>query len=470
MIIRDSVFVTFILMLKCSMSASIKNKNSEECISNLKLSHPNINDLCQSENFLDVTNVSDEKFLFDFQDYLCYTVRHNIKALCDNQEKSFNFQPIEQDHGKFCSSLPKIDIEDKCVPWLKDPQSQDSSSDCQLLSRVVKAVTENEKNCSQNCIKSDKVDPVCISLVETSLLLVKAAKETSPNDAQPAILTPENDDDKKTASKDIPTPQIGSPTLSDSQKPSEEKNNLTKSSDPAASLSTKSEKASSLLTPSKNAAVEPTKTPKTVLEDPDVNSNENTAGESNKNIDDKSAEKKKEEESETKDIMIEEESKSAEKMNKEESKSAQKIKDEEIKSTEEEGNINEEIDDAEDEVLEDQNDLPPIVEDEKQEIANKKDSQKDSQSVTFEGPGIGHGPDIESESHFFTYFMLLSLVAIVAYLVFHNKQKILALILEGRRSQGNRRRSGGREYRKLDSNLEDTMDTGRDANLRQVIY
>jgi len=66
--------------------------------------------------------------------------------------------------------------------------------------------------------------------------------------------------------------------------------------------------------------------------------------------------------------------------------------------------------------------------------------------------------------------MLLSLVAIVAYLVFHNKQKILALILEGRRSQGNRRRSGGREYRKLDSNLEDTMDTGRDANLRQVIY
>merc|ERR1712098_263066 len=159
----------------------------------------------------------------------------------------------------------------------------------------------------------------------------------------------------------------------------------------------------------------------------------------------------------------------AEKMNKEESKSAQ-IKDEEIKSTEEEGNIIDKIDNTEDEVLEDKNDLPPIVEDEKQEIANKKDSQKESQSPNFEGPGFSHGPDIESESHFFTYFMLLSLVAIVAYLVFHNKQKILALILEGRRSQGNRRRSGGREYRKLDSNLEDTMDTGRDANLRQVIY
>merc|ERR1719495_1379935 len=239
------------------------------------------------------------------------------------------------------------------------------------------------------------------------------------------LITPENDDDKKTASKEIPTPQIGSPTHSDSQKPSEEKNNLTKSSDPAASLSTKSENASSLLTPSKNAAVEPTKTTKTVLEDPDVNSNEKTAGESNKNIDDKSAEKKKKEESETKDLMIEEESKSAEIMNKEESKSAQKIKDEEIKSTVEEGNINEEIDNTEDEFAEDQNDLPPIVEDEKQEIANKKDSQKDSQSPNFEGPGFSNGPDIESESHFFTYCMLLSLVAIVAYLVFHNKQKIL---------------------------------------------
>ena len=65
----------------------------------------------------------------------------------------------------------------------------------------------------------------------------------------------------------------------------------------------------------------------------------------------------------------------------------------------------------------------------------------------------------------------------------------MALILEGRRHQGSRRRSGGREYRKLDSSLEarliigsvlggllqlfplqDSMETGREANLRQVIY
>jgi len=64
------------------------------------------------------------------------------------------------------------------------------------------------------------------------------------------------------------------------------------------------------------------------------------------------------------------------------------------------------------------------------------------------------GPEVDERSSFFGYFILLSIVAIIAYLVFHNKQKILALVLEGRRRQGNRRRSGGREYRKLDSNLE----------------
>jgi len=76
----------------------------------------------------------------------------------------------------------------------------------------------------------------------------------------------------------------------------------------------------------------------------------------------------------------------------------------------------------------------------------------------------------DSRSSFFSYFILLSIVAIVAYLVFHNKQKILALILEGRRRQGTRRRSGGREYRKLDSNLEDTMNTESFTSGQHVIY
>jgi len=80
------------------------------------------------------------------------------------------------------------------------------------------------------------------------------------------------------------------------------------------------------------------------------------------------------------------------------------------------------------------------------------------------------GPFADDDSSFMAYFLLISMVSIIAYLVFHNKQKILALILEGRRAQGSRRRSGGRVYRKLDSTVEDSMDLNRETSLKQVIY
>ena len=37
------------------------------------------------------------------------------------------------------------------------------------------------------------------------------------------------------------------------------------------------------------------------------------------------------------------------------------------------------------------------------------------------------GPEIDEQSSFFGYFILLSIVAIIAYLVFHNKQKVSSL-------------------------------------------
>jgi len=110
-----------------------------------------------------------------------------------------------------------------------------------------------------------------------------------------------------------------------------------------------------------------------------------------------------------------------------------------------------------------------ISSDEKNESKNELNSESQVIENKYESQ-LSPGPEINEQSSFFGYFILFSIVAIIAYLVFHNKQKILALILEGRRSQGNRRRSGGREYRKLDSNLEDTMDSGKEASLRQVIY
>jgi Keratinocyte-associated gene product len=81
----------------------------------------------------------------------------------------------------------------------------------------------------------------------------------------------------------------------------------------------------------------------------------------------------------------------------------------------------------------------------------------------------------ETESNFFGYFLFLMLVCIVAYVVYHNKSKILALLLEGRRANGGRggsRRKHTAAYRKLDSNLEEaiTSNTIGEARTAQIIY
>ena len=81
---------------------------------------------------------------------------------------------------------------------------------------------------------------------------------------------------------------------------------------------------------------------------------------------------------------------------------------------------------------------------------------------------------IETQSTFFSYFVAFTILCIVGYLVFHNKKKIIALVLEGRRrnpsSRGGARRSSSAQYRKLDNNLEEAMADNSDDNLRHVIY
>merc|ERR1712080_30601 len=82
-------------------------------------------------------------------------------------------------------------------------------------------------------------------------------------------------------------------------------------------------------------------------------------------------------------------------------------------------------------------------------------------------------------SNFMTYFFAMTLFTICAYLIFYNKKKLIALILEGRRgrSTGRRSRSGSRsgrnssaQYRKLDNNLEEAMGPNSSSSYSQVIY
>lgn len=78
----------------------------------------------------------------------------------------------------------------------------------------------------------------------------------------------------------------------------------------------------------------------------------------------------------------------------------------------------------------------------------------------------------EEESHFFTYFTVISLVCIAGYIGYHNKQKVLAIVLEGRRSRNNRgrRRPSTASYRKLDCTLEEAVTSQCNANVTHVIY
>ncbi|XP_021939089.1 uncharacterized protein LOC110839305 isoform X2 [Zootermopsis nevadensis] len=74
------------------------------------------------------------------------------------------------------------------------------------------------------------------------------------------------------------------------------------------------------------------------------------------------------------------------------------------------------------------------------------------------------------DSHFYAYFMTMVVICIIGYLLFHNKQKILALALEGRSRRGTRRRPNTSGYRKLDSNLEEAVTSKCSTSVTHVIY
>lgn len=84
----------------------------------------------------------------------------------------------------------------------------------------------------------------------------------------------------------------------------------------------------------------------------------------------------------------------------------------------------------------------------------------------------------DADPSFFSYFMFVMFGVIFVYVAYHNKSKILALLIEGRRSRtyssrnGSRRKAHSAEYRKLDSNLEEAIQSGggNQALSSQIIY
>eukprot|EP00095_Tigriopus_kingsejongensis_P005673 maker-scaffold377_size191454-snap-gene-0.33 protein:Tk05673 transcript:maker-scaffold377_size191454-snap-gene-0.33-mRNA-1 annotation:"hypothetical protein LOTGIDRAFT_155518" len=78
--------------------------------------------------------------------------------------------------------------------------------------------------------------------------------------------------------------------------------------------------------------------------------------------------------------------------------------------------------------------------------------------------------ETESQSMVLSYLVLVIIVGIIFYLVFHNKQKIFALLLEGKKSRQNRQRHRGARYHKLDNNLEEAMGSDSSGSMRHIIY
>ncbi|XP_066141673.1 trans-Golgi network integral membrane protein 1-like [Euwallacea fornicatus] len=81
--------------------------------------------------------------------------------------------------------------------------------------------------------------------------------------------------------------------------------------------------------------------------------------------------------------------------------------------------------------------------------------------------------DMDGDSYFFSYFTVLMCLVIVGYVGYHNRQKVLALLLEGKRGKRNGRnvrRPNSANYHKLDSNLEEAMSSSCTKNTSNVIY
>ena len=366
--------LVFILLYKIAQSLPAPVKNGTEPVSiadkllidvpenSCSLDIQNVDkeifkSLCGDKTVPNVTNVNDDKFIFDFPTYLCYTVYHNMRALCNSQHNQKTFTPvtIETDPQKFCSSIPKISISNNCTSWLEDPQKR-AEDDCVLVNRVVGAIMDKDEVCKEQCIKQKKLDPICTSLVETSLILAEISnKSVAPISTATQLQT--NVSVTIVDQKNSSTAKIGDQkAITTKQQEAEKTKKITEST----------------------AEVTTTSSAATVTEEETKEDTAKAAGE-----------------------KVEETGDGSE--------------DDEAEVTDE---AEETLPATTDSEIE-----PLAPKDEEQFQKQEKQPQKQEKEREFYG-SISNEPDIEAESHFLSYFLLLSIVAIVAYLVFHNKQKV----------------------------------------------
>jgi len=452
---------------------------------------------------------------FNIAPLLCYTIFHNVYAVCHPDTKvAVKKKEISPPGDQFCNSIPEIALPETCTHWLKEDENHSNKDDCFLVNEVVKTVLNNKKFCENKCLvpepDSDKngpvVNPLCISLLSSSLTLAHMSpkgevesqekKPSSSSKPQPDPITPpglkkkdevESKDGQKSNKPEEETdaPKSGEEVLDNNMDEVNANTTVDLEVNSTSDVSTNKVKATEPATA--DNAVKTTAEKILEADDKSLDKINNTqASQEDKQLSSKAS-------TTDSDIDVELESSGSfsSTMGNEfvpSSSSAKVLEQEEDKGlidVDQEEENKKDIKKSNEVKNNDMVDAEPLIS--KEDKANSDVSKGNTENTEEEKVyptkekadelvetkytnSMKTGPEIDEQSSFFGYFILLSIVAIIAYLVFHNKQKILALILEGRRRQGNRRRSGGREYRKLDSNLEDTMDPGKETSLRQVIY
>lgn len=88
------------------------------------------------------------------------------------------------------------------------------------------------------------------------------------------------------------------------------------------------------------------------------------------------------------------------------------------------------------------------------DFSHLQTSRKDSAAYPYE----------HTSSHFAAFFLTSIVMVFAAYVVYHNRQKIIAIVIEGRSDVNGRRRG----YRKLETNVEESMPSLRSSNSTYV--
>ena len=418
---NEWMYLVFVLLYTLAESLPVNDLKIDQLLQTCSLnisSTVNVKkfkELCsETQNAVDFKNVEEEKFLFDFETYLCYTVKHNVRALCDSQHNQNSFSPVsvETEPAKFCSAVPAVNITKSCNHWLEDP-GQSNEDDCVLVSRVVEAIMvtgdrKGEDNlCHETCIRGAKLNPVCVSLVETSLILAQVAKtsKTTPPpapDVPPAPAGGEvqaeaeaGHDGKLTSvaadSGANSTSDLGEVALADNAEDSSLDKNIKKIVESKDNISTTDGEY-----PSSKSKKEEQHVNVEVKQKPSISTTMSSSSSTTKIVPS---------EADTEPLVLDD----TEDTHGENNGETEPI----------EGNL-------EDSDMEyNGNDTPEGKDDPVAPVENGP--IKTENEPSFSG-SIGSGPDIEDESHFFSYFMLLSVVAIIAYMVFHNKQKVTRYI------------------------------------------